>query len=82
MVEKISVRVFYELIVEDEFEFETDGNVPVAGILVDLLANEKLRTLRVTDTSGKTYALGPSRMFIKDMDIYGEHVCDHIQGGD
>jgi hypothetical protein len=77
------VKVFYELIVEDEFEFEAEvEQVPIADIVGCLLAHERLRNLRVTDATGKTYELGPGRMLIKDFEFYGDGVCTcgHTEG--
>jgi hypothetical protein len=79
MINTFRAKVFYELIVEDEFEFEAEvEQVLLADIVVNLLAHERLRTLRVTDTT----ELGPGRMLIKDLEFYGDCVCEcnHIEG--
>jgi hypothetical protein len=75
MSNTFKVKVFYELIVEDDFEFETEGEIPIGDIVGCLLAHERLRNLRVTDATGKTYELGPARMLIKDFELYSDVVC-------
>ena len=75
MSDTMHVKVFYELIVEDEFEFETSGDVPMVDIVAQLLANERLRSLQVVDTTGKTYEVSEARRFVKEIGMYADSDC-------